>query len=120
MADTITITEEEVAAFVARCQAVVDAHTAANFPNLTSDLLVFDYGAAKKYCRVVSRRRHTDESGKVTVSESGSAWCFVDLTNGDVLKCDGFKKPAKHSRGNIRNPDGGMSNIGRYGPAYLK
>ena len=120
MADTIIITEQQVAAFVARCQEVVDAHTKANFNTLTSDLLVFDYGSAKKYCRVVSRRRHTDEAGKVTVSDGGSAWCFIDLTNGDGLKPDGWKRPAKHARGNVLADDGGMTNIGPYGPAYMK
>jgi hypothetical protein len=27
---------------------------------------------------------------------------FIDLTNGDILKADGWKAPAKHARGNIR------------------
>lgn len=116
----IIITEEEVLNFVARCQELVDAHTKATFPTLTSDLLVFDYGAAKRYCRVVATGRYVDESGNVVAGTKHSAWCFVDLTNGDVLKADGYKKPARHARGNIRDAASGMSKIGPYGPAYLK
>lgn len=30
-------------------------------------------------------------------------YCFVDLSNGDILKADGWKKPAKGKRGSIWN-----------------
>lgn len=35
-------------------------------------------------------------------SGSRSAMGFINLTNGDILKSDGWKAPAKHARGNIR------------------
>lgn len=115
------ITEEQVAAFVARCQAVLNAHTAANFSNLEPDLLEFDYASAQKFCRVVSRHRYKNpDTGVVTTGDGGSAWCFINLENGDVLKPDGWKRPAKHARGNILDADGGVKHIGPYGPAYLK
>lgn len=52
-----------------------------------------------------------------------SAYCFVDLRNGDILKPDGWKRPAKHARGNIRI--GNAANwfngaLGPYGAAYLR
>ncbi len=40
-----------------------------------------------------------------------SAWCFVDSTNGDVLKCDGWKRPAKGTRGNIADAQKGCGRI---------
>ena len=48
------------------------------------------------------------------------AYCFVDKTNGDVLKTDGWKKPAKHARSNIWDDDYGLSGLGPYGAKYLK
>jgi hypothetical protein len=48
-----------------------------------------------------------------------SAYGFIDLTNGDLLKSDGWKKPAKHARGNIF-ADNPLAGCGPYGMAYLK
>lgn len=114
------ITEDEVKAFVARCQKIVDDHTAAHFSGLIPDLLTFDYGSAKKYCRIVSTKRYKgDNPGEVTVTDQRSCWCFVDLETGDVLKSDGWKRPAKHARGNIKD-ENLSAFISAYGPAYLK
>lgn len=46
-----------------------------------------------------------------------SAFCFVDKQTGDVLKCAGWKAPAKHARGNIYSGEYG---IGQFGAAYLR
>jgi hypothetical protein len=40
-----------------------------------------------------------------------SAWAFVDTTNGDVLKADGWKAPAKGSRGNIYDAQNGVGRV---------
>jgi hypothetical protein len=48
------------------------------------------------------------------------AYCFVDKQTGDVLKTDGWKKPAKHARSNIWDDDFGLSGLGPYGAKYLK
>jgi hypothetical protein len=73
MSSTIIITEEQVAAFVGRCQEIIDAHVKANFSEMTPDLLVFDYPSAKKYCRIVSRHRYKQEDGTIKVNDGGSA-----------------------------------------------
>jgi len=52
--------------------------------------------------------------------QGGSVHCFVDKTNGDVLKPAGWNKPAKHARGNIFDQDNGLGWMGEYGPAYLQ
>jgi hypothetical protein len=49
-----------------------------------------------------------------------SVFCFVDTHTGNVLKAASWNTPAKHARGNIHNDDYGLTNIGPYGPAYLK
>ena len=49
-----------------------------------------------------------------------SAFCFVDLTNGDILKCASWSAPAKGARGNIQSEDFGLSCITQYGAKYLR
>jgi hypothetical protein len=46
-------------------------------------------------------------------------YCFVDLTNGDILKAATWKAPAKHARGNILAVDP-MSAVGIGGANYLR
>lgn len=63
----------------------------------------------KRYIRVVAERG----------SGGRSVYCFVDTTNGDVLKAAGWKAPAKHARGNIFAADP-VAGVTEYGGAYLK
>lgn len=44
---------------------------------------------------------------KVAINKynSTSVYCFVDNATGDILKADGWLKPAKDARGSIWNPD---------------
>jgi hypothetical protein len=44
-----------------------------------------------------------------------SAYGFIDLANGDLLKADGWKQPAKGKRGNIRD---GLLGCTPYGLVY--
>jgi hypothetical protein len=48
----------------------------------------------------------------------GSVYCFVDRSNGDILKSASWKAPAKHARGNIYAADP-LAGVGLYGAAYL-
>lgn len=77
------------ARFLAASQEVIDAHMAANFPTLPRVTLSAQIG--KRYIRVVR--------------DGTSAHCFVDTTNGDILKCDSWKAPAKGARGSIYSQD---------------
>jgi hypothetical protein len=54
------------------------------------------------------------------VIRGSSVHCFVDKTNGDVLKPASWKVPAKHARGNILDANNGLRYMGEYGPAYLR
>ena len=48
-----------------------------------------------------------------------SAYGFIDLSNGDLLKAASWKAPAMHARGNIFADDM-LAGCGPYGMAYLK
>ena len=49
-----------------------------------------------------------------------SAHLFVDKRTGDVLKSASWNAPAKGARGNIFNPDNGLTNVTSYGAACFK
>ena len=79
------------------------------YPNLEPSTFAFKPG--RKYAKVMV----TTQPGGAT-----SVHCFVDRTNGDVLKPAGWNAPAKHARGNIFDDNNGLGSMGPYGPAYLK
>lgn len=66
-------------------------------------LITVKYG--KKYAKVIC---------------DTSAWAFIDLSNGDVLKPASWAKPALKARANIFSEDYGMSGVTKYGPNYLR
>lgn len=61
---------------------------------------------------------HGRRYAKVVVG--GAAFCFIDRTNGDVLKSASWRAPAKHARGNIFDAHNGLRYITPYGVAYLR
>ena len=91
--------------FVRLAQAVVDRHMTENFPSLPREVLTVQKG--RRYAKVIRNG-----------SSQRYAFCFVDLTNGDVLKAASWKAPAMHARGNIfsANP---VEGITPFGAAYL-
>lgn len=89
-----------IALFVEKLQAMHDAEFAEKYPNLVSDLITTQPG--RKYIRVVCNRRYRDSNGSVT-SNGGSVYCFINAENGDILKAEGWKKPAAGKRGSIFN-----------------
>lgn len=101
--------EAALATFINGCQRIHTRHMNREYPSLTPDIIVATLG--KRYARVVRR-----EAGR----PGGSAHCFVDMTNGDVLKAASWKAPAKHARGNIFDEHNGLGSMGEYGPAYLR
>jgi hypothetical protein len=84
------------------------AHTQTHYPSLTPDPPL-EMMNGQRYVRVVAGSRG-----------SRSVYCFIDKTNGDVLKAEGWKKPAKHKRSNLFDDDYGLSGVGPYGAKYLK
>lgn len=83
--------ETEFESFVEKCRKIVKAAQA------SYDIRV---DSGKRYRRLVRIDNR---------SEFGSVFCFVDTTNGNVLKADSFKAPAKGARGNIFDEHNGTA-----------
>ena len=64
----------------------------------------------RKYARIYT----VDSRGA-----KGGVYCFVDRTNGDILKAASWTAPAKHARGNIYAADP-LAGVGKYGADYLR
>jgi len=95
------VTEQHVEEFVKGYQTIVDEYHKVNGYNWVATLSIM-YG--KKYARIVE-----EDHG------SRSVKCFVDLSNGDILKASGWKAPAKHARGNIFDESQGLGAIDKHG-----
>jgi len=96
--------DTKFASFLEGCRTIATEYYAKHF---TKSAIPTDWrvDAGKRYLRVVF---------------NGSVHCFVDKTNGAVLKAAGWKAPAKHARGNIFDANNGLGSMGPYGPAYLR
>ena len=96
--------------------------------NFTPNFDTFFAGCVKiynDYCDKYGyavREKFTCSDGQryVRVIRGTGVHCFVDKTNGDVLKAASWKAPAKHARGNIFDAKNGLGWMGEYGPAYLR
>jgi len=71
----------------------------------------FGHSEGRAYVRVF-RCYHGDPSNR-------SAFCFIRLVDGAILKPDGWKRPAKHARGSIYDPSS-WGCVSRYGIASLR
>ena len=104
------VSMEDLEAFVKRAQKMIDKnHEDNEYHDFMKKTLVIEKG--RKYARIVV----ADANGA-----SRSAWAFIDLSNGNILKPASWAAPAKHARGNIYDEYGGMKYLGPYGPAYLR
>lgn len=71
----------------------------------------------QKYLRIV--RQEVSKKGGEPLS--GSVHCFIDIATGNILKADGWKRPAPQVRGNIFNANFDIGRaVGEYGAAYLR
>lgn len=104
--------------------AVLNVQAAlANFVKLAQDLVTAQYAPPYPFKRILTvepGRRYA----RIVAQDEGqpysrTCFCFVDMTNGDVLKSESWKKPAKHARGNIFN-ENPVKGVGAYGAAYIR
>lgn len=67
----------------------------------------------------VQKCRKTPHARIVSTASSGfkDVWCFVDLSNGEVLRAKNWKVPAR-PRGNIFDESNGLARVDLYGPMY--
>ncbi len=95
--------------FMKTAQTIVDV----DMYKYPGQIKTLTYTKGKRYIRVVA------ESGIVakTTTIQSSAWAFIDMTNGNILKPATWKAPAKHARGNIFD---GYYHLTPYGPPYMR
>ncbi len=98
------ISSEALDTFLQDVKSMHDAHMTATHPNLRKSTFTAEKG--KKFARIV------EDNGT-----QRCAFCFVDLATGDILKTDGWKRPAPQPRGHISN---GSADLTPYGAKYLK
>lgn len=106
-----TVTQAQIDEFVAGCTRICNAHLQQSYPDSVELLKeVLDVEIGSRYARVVRVGR-----------AQRSAHCFIDLTNGDVLKSASWKAPEKKNpRGNLNDAHKGLRLMGPYGTAYLR
>jgi hypothetical protein len=106
-----TGTKAEFAARVGRwlagSQAIVD-EAGEEWSFMRGRKLEVDEGG-RRYLRIFYR---SDNGGR----PSRSVFAFLDTTNGDVLRPEGWKRPAAKARGNLFDAAGGLSRVTACGP----
>jgi len=114
--------EATLARFVSSAQAMIDDHNDKFFANARARVNDPSFGAKKlslergpKYIRVVV----SDSYGDSKTGAGRSVYCFIDTTNGNILKSASWKAPAKHARGNIFDADP-LQGVTQYGAQYLR
>ena len=106
--------DDALKSFVAKVNEMVKAHYAENHPDadqhlgLSAPTIAID-PRGKKYIRITEG----DAGGPRSV------WCFVERATGNILKAEGWKRPAKHARGNIYDADP-LAGVNVHGPNYLR
>lgn len=102
------ITDQQLAGFCSAIDALRAEYFAANGFSISAGMeepVTFQRGP--KYARIV-----------LTSGSSVSVHCFVDLSNGGILKAAGWKAPYKGgARGNIAN---GAADVSPHGAAYAR
>jgi hypothetical protein len=110
------VTWKDAEDFAHRCQKIIDDDQKKYLPNLPENVTkVLRVSMGKRYAKIIARDR-----GSIDNEKMGSAWAFIDLRNGDVLKPASWNTPAKHARGNIFDEHGGTKYITPHGPMYLR
>jgi hypothetical protein len=93
-----------IPAWIAACQKFVDARKFANDHKLEID------PNGKRYIRIIEVRQEPDgRTGR-------NVFAFIDTTNGDVRRADGWKRPADKARGNLFDASNGLSRVNGSGP----
>lgn len=106
------VTQGDLDLFCQDQQRRYDSYIGLCYPN---NIALFE---AKHYATIGPRyARIVREEGR---NGGCSVVCFIDLTNGDILK-GSWKAPVKNGRrGNIFTPDRGASAMSEHGVRYLR
>ena len=89
------VSAPELAQFVATLSALHYGGLRNEYPDTPCNWATIEARPGRRYAKLVALRN------------GGSDGCFgfIDLTNGNILKADGWSTPAKGPRGNIRVGD---------------
>jgi len=102
---TVSFTQSEfdfnLTAYVAGCQALIDAENAKEKLSIST---------GRRYVKLIAKR--TDRNGS-------RVFAFIDMNTGDILKPATWNAPAMHARGSIFADDFGLSSTLWTGPKYL-
>lgn len=85
-------------------QAIINRH----YKDSSLSVPILSIYKGKRFIKVIKK------------DSSTSAHCFIDLSNGDVLKAASWNVPAKHARGNIFDEWNGLRYMEWTGAAYLR
>lgn len=105
----MAVTTEQLAAFAAAVdEKRLDYFAAQGYKTAIEVHVPTEVQQGRTYARIVTRERGTPHG-------MGSAFCFVRLADGAIMKAAGWKAPAKGNRGNIAN---GAADVTAYGAVY--
>lgn len=109
------ITREEIEAFIKSASERHNTRLKTAYPTCDANWDTLELQWGKKYARIVTvgHREGTPRS----------AFGFIEIATGNLLKTDGWSRPAKGVRGNIRIGDasnGWNGAVGDHGMAYLR
>lgn len=109
--------DEAFAAFLKGAQKHSDDWYDKNFPSNSRPTMIYEIGP--KYVRVV--KWEPDRNAPTDQKKGGhSVYCFIDRTNGNMLK-GSWKAPVKNGvRGNILQPGHALDKCNWHGPIYLR
>ena len=118
MPDSITSDSPQFMRFIVLAQDLVTKHFENDFPTLpyVEELHITQ---GKRYISVWAKEKARDGQTWLRPDSRGRIYCFVDKTNGDILKPASWKAPAKHARGNVHD-ENPVARCTHYGPEYLK
>jgi len=98
----------QLEAFVAACQAIVDAYYKSTHPRLTPSKLTFDFKGGMRYAKIITTTQGLGSGQR-------SVFGFVDMRSGDLLKAASWKGPTKNfTRGNVHTT-GATKGVGPHG-----
>ncbi len=101
--------EAALTSFIVGAQAIIDENYPEGYPENCKETLTADPG--RRYVRIVRAS---------SLAHSRSVHCFVDMTNGNVLKPASWKTPAKGARGNIFTMKSASEAVGPRGAHYAR
>lgn len=105
------VTKQDLETFVEKIQQKVAEYHLTNFPSLNVPIIELD-GSGRKYMRIAC-----------TCVGQKTVICFIDLSDGDVIRADSWSTPSKRSKGrvgNIFDEHGGVSQFNGIGINYLR